>query len=316
MNDPGNSPLDHGRVAGSFRNPSGYVFVREGRVFRAIDGPCQQVLASLADTGILAELTRQSHLADSEFITDPALLAVLSAEHPGFTHFLEHQAIWPITYPYEWSVSMLADAGMRTIDIQLRLLAAGCGLKDASAYNVQFVGGRPKFIDLASIERPRRLDLWFALGQFQQMFLFPLLLCRYRGWDLRSYFLANLGGCGVEQVARGFGPLGLLRPGLLFDVTLPLLLTRWAERSDQTWQERLQRPRPDPTAQIANLRRLQCKLAKLAAAYRPRRRWSGYTCNCNYSEQAEQAEKSLVAEFLFQNAAPAGPRSGLQHGRL
>ena len=79
--------------------------------------------------------------------------------------------------------------------------------------NIQFVGGRPKFIDLASIERPRRLDLWFALGQFQRMFLFPLLLCRYRGWDLRSYFLANLGGCGVEQVARAFGRWGCSAPG-------------------------------------------------------------------------------------------------------
>ena len=251
----------------------------------------------------------------SEFVAEPSLLAKLSAEHPGFCRFLEHQIVRPITYPLEWSISMLADAGAATIDLQLRLLAAGCSLKDASAYNIQFVGGRPTFIDLASIERPRRLDLWFALGQFQRMFLFPLLLCRYRGWDLRSYFTANLGGCSVEQVARGFGPLGMLRPGLLLDVTLPLLLTRWSERSDRTWQETLQEPRGDPAAQVANLRRLRRKVARLAAGYRPRGAWAGYP-------QLQLRRGGRIGQEVARRPIPAGHeaaaggRPGVQHGQL
>ena len=315
-------------MAGSFRDPSGIRLRSAKAASFAIDETGLQVLSSLAQTGVLAELgypvlwaghlggqasegrgqksdirpltSGPARVVGSESSTDPALLAALSAEHPGFTHFLEHQVVRPITYPYEWSVSMLADAGVQTIDLQLRLLAAGCGLKDASAYNIQFVGGRPTFIDLASIERPRRLDLWFALGQFQQMFLFPLLLCRYRGWDLRAYFLANLGGCGVEQVARGFGPLGLLRPGLLLDVTLPLLLTRWAEKSDRAWQERLQGtaarphgPNCQPAAPAAQSR-------EVGGGLSTPRRLGGLRAICNYSEQAEQAKKSLVGEFLRQ----------------
>ena len=91
-----------------------------------------------------------------------ALLAELTAAHPGFAAFVEHDRIAPITYPCEWSVSMLADAG-RLTKLQRELLDLGLSLKDATAYNIQFVRGKPIFIDLTSIERPARLDcglLW------------------------------------------------------------------------------------------------------------------------------------------------------------
>jgi hypothetical protein len=217
------------RIAGSFRDPSGYVFARKDRIFRAIDEDCRQILGKLGESGLLSRLINEGALVQTAFVEEEALRSELADEHPGFHHFLEHEVLAPITYPHEWSISMLADAGVATLDLQMRLLEEGYSLKDATAYNLQFVDGRPKFIDVSSIERPRRLDLWLALGQFEQMFVFPLLLCRHLGWDIRSYFLANLGGRDVEQVARGFTRLQLLRPSLLLDVTLPVLLGRWAD---------------------------------------------------------------------------------------
>ena len=47
------------RVAGSFRDPSGYVFRRGERVFRAIDGRCHQVLDDLARDGTLDRLVSE-----------------------------------------------------------------------------------------------------------------------------------------------------------------------------------------------------------------------------------------------------------------
>jgi len=287
------------QVAGSYRDPSGYVFRREGRVFRAVDQQCRDLLAELADNGLLPKLLREHAIVQTDFVDDEALLRSLQAEHPGYDHFLKHETLSTISYPYEWSVSMLADAGILTLDLQMRLLGSGCSLKDATAYNVQFVGGRPIFIDLSSIERPRRLDLWFALGQFTQMFTFPLLLCRHAGWDLRSYFLANLGGRGIEEVARSFGWLQRLRPRMLLDLTLPLLLHRWAEKGQQrTRREMLEKPKTDTGPQILNLKRLRSKIAKLANGYKPRGVWSEYTQICNYDDEAEQTKKSMVREFL------------------
>ena len=154
----------------------------------------------------------------TRFVEDEPTLEVLRGEHAGYEHFLEHDPIATIVHPSEWCVSMLADAATHTLELQARLLGAGFSLKDATAYNIQFVDGRPIFIDLPSIERPTRLDVWFGLGQFSQMFLFPLLLATRKGWDLRSYFLGRSKrprprtGCaiirwpGAPQALRSAGP--------------------------------------------------------------------------------------------------------------
>ncbi len=288
------------RVAGSFRDPSGYVFRHDERVYRAIDRRCHEVLGDLSGRGVLDRLMAEGSIVPTWFIEKPDARARLAAENPGYTYFLGHRPIEPITYPYEWSVSMLADAAVHTLELQLRLLEADCSLKDASAYNVQFVDGRPTFIDLASIERPRRSDIWYALGQFHRMFTFPMLLCRHRGWDPRSYFLATPGGRPPEAVVRAGGRLGRWRPSWLLDVTLPWLLAGFAHRrgTPETAPPRVGARQLDSRPQQWNLRRLKSKLRRLAAGYRPAGIWASYTSACHYDRVAEQAKKKLVREFL------------------
>src|SRR2546430_6770817 len=154
------------RIAGSFRDPSGYVFRKCGKIYRAVDTECAEILRALEQNGTLGRLAQKGLLVRTRFVDDPGLLPELKRENPGFETFLEHETVEHISYPYEWSVSMLSAAATCTIDVQLALLEQGCSLKDATAYNIQFVDGRPKFIDISSIERPARLDMWFALGQF------------------------------------------------------------------------------------------------------------------------------------------------------
>lgn len=285
------------RLAASFRDPAGYVFLREGRVFRAVSSGYAELFDELDRDGLLAELTARQ-LIPTTRVTEEPLAATLRSEHPEAGAFLEHDRIDPVTYPYEWPVSMLADAGIATLDLQLRLLRAGLSLKDASAYNIQFHAGRPVFIDLTSIERPPRLDVWYALGQFGQMFTFPLLLFREQGWDLRSYFLGSLGGRTLEQVARSFGGLERLRPALLLDLTLPLWAGRRVEGRDAA------PPRPaaagagNPAAQRANLGRLRAKLRKLADGYRPAGVWAAYTRSCTYDTAASAAKRDRIRAYL------------------
>jgi SAM-dependent methyltransferase len=314
------------RIKSSFRDPSGYVFAREDRIFRAVNVEFRALWDDLERNGLVARLTADRLLVRTSLVPDP-LRQTLAAEHPGFESFLEHERIEPITYPYEWSASMLADAGVLTLDLQMRLLEGGYAIKDASAYNIQFVEGRPLFIDITSIERPQRLDLWFALGQFQRMFLYPLLLHRYRGWDLRSYFLASLDGRNLEQVRQSLGRTALWRPSLLLDVTLPLLLER-KENKRQTRASGASMPgrasvpaspngsaqdqknlglggrspsQPSSQAQVFNLKRLRSRLMKLAAALNPRSEWTSYTETCTYDDIAEKAKKDLVRDFLRAN---------------
>ena len=66
---------------------------------------------------------------------------------------LEHEPIGFISYPYEWPFELLKRAALFHLDLHLLALQFGFTLSDASAYNVQFVGIEPIFID----SRPVRI---------------------------------------------------------------------------------------------------------------------------------------------------------------
>ena len=88
----------------SFRDPSGYVFRKQDRIFRAIDGECRKSLQRLVDEGSFTQLIEKKLIVGSRFVEEPNLLDSLANEHPGYEHFLEHDLIAPITYPYEWTI--------------------------------------------------------------------------------------------------------------------------------------------------------------------------------------------------------------------
>ena len=104
------------RVAGSFRDPSGFVFFRNEEVFRSIDSECCSVLMELANEGKIAQWVEEQLIVGTEFIQPGDLLSELQDELPATDHFLRHEPIPLVTFPYEWTVSMLADAGIHTID--------------------------------------------------------------------------------------------------------------------------------------------------------------------------------------------------------
>ncbi len=303
------------RIAASFRDPSGFVFHHQDRIFRAVDRATADLLRTLEAQGHLARWIQEGLVVGTRFVDDPALRAELSAAHPGFETFVEHDRIDPITYPHEWSTSMLADAGRLTLRLQGALLPLGLSLKDATAYNIQFVRGRPIFIDLTSIERPARLDLWFALGQFNRMFLYPLLLVRHAGWDLRSYFLASLDGRSTLQVGQAFSLLRRWSPSLILDLGLPFALERKVKAGTASAPlppaaAAPGAPAGNPAAQQMTLRRLDRKIAALAESIAPETVWGDYTQTCSYDAEAEASKKALVREFLRQ----AGPAQVLDIG--
>lgn len=286
------------REPSSFRDPDGYVVHMAGRVFRALSDSSATAILPLIAGGELESMADEGMVVPTRVVEDDCCLRELQAQNPGYERFLEHDRLSQITYPYEWTVSMLADAAVLTLDLQMRLLRFGLSLKDASAYNVQFVGSRPVFIDLSSVYRPDRLDVWYALGQFHRMFTFPLLLCCHYGWDLRSYFLPSLDGRDLEDVARVIRGPQRVRPGMLLDFTLPLLLSRWAARQGRTERLRESEPGAGAEPQMLNLGRLRKKVARLARRHRPRSAWTDYSSNCSYRADAEQGKKALVRRFL------------------
>ena len=296
---------------GSFRDPAGYVFFFDGHTYRALDASSFSLVNELASEGVLNELSSRGYLIKTRVIasTEP-LFITLQAQLPREQHFLHHETVPLISYPYEWSFSMLADAAQLQLELQLQLLERGYSLKDASAFNVQFHGCRPVFIDVLSIEKPRRKDVWIGYGQFCQMHLFPLLLKRYLNLSTRGYFLDNINGLPVEDVYRLFGGWRALKPALFMDVFLQYCFQKFSAGKIDPLKQKLAQGESSADAQIINLERLARKIGKLAGACKTTSRWSDYINTHTYSPEAEGVKIRYVKEFLSRYS----PRTVLDMG--
>ena len=200
-----------------------------------------------------------------------------------------------ISYPFEWCFSQLKDAALLTLDIQRTALEHGMSLKDASAYNVQFVHGRPVLIDTLSFEKYPAGRPWVAYRQFCQHFLAPLALMAHR--DVR-----------LNQLSR------LFLDGVPLDLASSLLpaRTRWRfsllshihlhARSQKRYADKPVAGKTRPMSRfalLALLNSLETAVKKLS--WRPRgSEWAEYYDHTNYSDQARDLKKNLVADFLQQ----------------
>lgn len=165
------------RHPASFRDPSGFVFFHEGRAFRAV-APAYLPEYEQLMNGPYTALTQKGWLLPHEELNDP------SATHLYKILLPEQVPYW--SYPYEWSFSQLKEAALLTLRINLLALQHNLILKDASAYNIQFVGGKPVLVDTLSFEAHREGTAWKAFRQFCAHFLYPLLLQVHQpGTDMR-----------------------------------------------------------------------------------------------------------------------------------
>lgn len=158
-----------GVVGGSFRDPSGSVFRRDGIVYRQVNARAIPALNHLESSGLYHKLVDDGLLVAHE---DASIAAPYSSD----SRVIRPEQIPFISYPYEWCHGQLKDAALTTLKIQLAALEYDMSLKDASAFNIQFLRGRPVLIDTLSFEVYREGEPWVAYRQFCEHFLGPLLL--------------------------------------------------------------------------------------------------------------------------------------------
>lgn len=140
------------RVPASFRDPAGHVYALDNRIVRAVLQPGVQDLDYVLSTGILETLAQAGMVLPfkqvCEEIPAPADLGDVKL-------WLETPRIPFVSFPYEWTFSALKAAALLHLDVHIAALEEGVTLSDASAYNIQFSGARPVFIDHLSFRRYR-----------------------------------------------------------------------------------------------------------------------------------------------------------------
>ncbi len=181
-------------LSASFRDPSGFLFQQGGELYRQVNPIYAVEFDLLMSSGLYKKLVDLGRLIPHTEVSLPGVQGAYKVLHP--------QKIPFISYPYEWSFQQLKDAALATLSIQKRALKYGMSLKDASAYNIQFMDGKAVLIDTLSFEMYQEGEPWVAYRQFCQHFLAPLALMSARDVRLGQLLRIYIDGIPLDLASR------------------------------------------------------------------------------------------------------------------
>ncbi|MGB2570018.1 methyltransferase [Micromonospora citrea] len=283
---------------GSFRDPANRVFHAGDQVLRGLGPQAARDWQALAASDFFTALLAEGKVCGTEPV-DPAVL-------PGWTAVLRHERIPFVSHPYEWSFGMLRDAALLHLEILRRALPAGFTTKDGSAYNLQWRGATPVFIDVGSFAPLADGEPWAGYRQFCQTLLYPLLLQAHLGVDFQPWLRARVDGVESDQMRRLFRGARRLLPGVLTHVHLHGAMQERNARSSTTdVRAQLRAAGYSRDLALATVRGIEKLVRRLDRRDEPSH-WVDYQRTCSYTAQ-DRAEK----EHFVTAAVTAAGRPGL-----
>jgi hypothetical protein len=269
---------------GSFRDPASRVFERDGEILRLLSPHGWEGWEALMAGRLLGDFTSSGRLVATE-----------AADEAG--RVLRHERLPFVSYPYEWTFSMLRAAALLHLDLLEAALAEDLTLKDATPYNVQFRGARPVFIDVGSFDRLEPNEPWLGFRQFCRMFLFPLMLRGYRDIPFQPWLRGSVDGIDAATARAVLRGRDLLRPGVLTHVALQARAERaTAGRGDDVRSALAGAGLPKSVLE-ANLRRMRRIVERIE--WRPAAStWSDYATGCAHVPAQRQAKEAFLARVL------------------
>jgi len=282
----------------SFRDPSGFIFVEDGVVFRQINQSYRQEYDKLIESGLYKNLTASRQLLTHEETNGEGP----KPDSDNCYKIVRPERVPFISYPYEWCFSQLKDAGLLTLAIQKQALEHGMTLKDASAYNVQFMHGKPILIDTLSFETYEEGLPWVAYKQFCQHFLAPLALMAYCDLRMHKLLQTNIDGIPLDLASNLLPKKTLIDVGILTHVHMQSKFQQ--KYSKQEASAQMTDRKLSKTALVGIIENLESAVKGLRLkGYESF--WRNYYQEHNYSDQAFKAKKEAVETFLTE----ANPKS-------
>ena len=278
--------------ASSYRDPAGFVYKdASGTVLRQVNQAGKNDYDLLMSSGLYKELADAGLLIPHKEIT-------VSKSSKDAYKTLKPENIPFITYPYEWSFSQLKDAALLTLKIQEAALRHGMILKDASAYNVQFIGKQPVFIDTLSFAQYTPGEPWEGYRQFCEHFIAPLAVARYSTLESLKFLRSNLEGVSLELAASLLPKRARLNGGLLSHIFL-----------HNASQKRYQNVASDKGVQAATKRQVSKfaldgligSLENTTKRLKPphyHTEWGDYYTFTNYSEEGFTEKRTIIGKML------------------
>lgn len=276
------------KIAASFRDPSGYVYAGGDKIIRVVNERYAPHYTRMRESGFLDAVWEKGWMVRFEEEKTPSL--------PGAWKTLDTELIPFVSFPYEWSFSQLKAAALLTLDIQAKALEHDLVLKDASAYNVQFVGARPVFIDILSLEEYKEGTPWVAYAQFCRHFLAPLLLMAKvdinAGLMLRNF----IDGLPLDMTAAMLPWKTKLSPTIQLHIHLHAKMQKkHADTRDSAEKANKIKISKKTVQDLTQSLRLLVEKLRLPSTSTT---WGDYYNDTNYSEAAFTAKHDIVAGML------------------
>ena len=291
---------DTGFEPGSFRDPATRVFYADGRVFRGLDATATEDWTKLSATKFFPALLAEGKAVGTESVE----LDEVPGGPPGeFASVLEHERIPFISYPYEWSFEMLRDAALLHLEILLAALGEDVTMKDGYAFNVQFTGRRPVFIDIGSFELLRVNGPWIGYRQFCQTFLYPLMLEAHLGIPFQRYLLGHLDGLEPTEMRRIFSGRKRFKKGVFRHVYLHSVAESRVTRGGTALKDEMGKAGFGKELTVATVKKLHTLIGKLRSK-RSESGWKQYRETCSYSD-ADRATKDAFITSAVEGTNPA-----------
>lgn len=278
--------------AGSFRDPRGRVYVDGGRVFRTITSSGIADYAHVRDSGLYGKLISENRLvAIEEREVDGAELG------PGVEALLEHPRVPMISYPYEWGFQLLKKAAIFQLEVYLEALRYDITLTDATAYNVQFVGTSPIFIDHLAFRKYVEGEYWLGHRQFCEQFINPLLLRSALGIPHNAWYRGALEGINTNDLSA----LLPFSKKLSWNVLLHVVLQAHFQQATLSSSDRsmISTDRRMPKKAFERmLMGLRNWIAKLEPKGSGKSVWSDYEDDNSYSFGAAEQKAKFIQNFV------------------
>jgi len=280
------------RNPASFRDPSGFVFTQDGVLYRQVNESFAPNYDRLKRSGLYTELTELGLMVEHDEVE-------LRPDGAPPAHVVLRPRPVPfISYPYEWCFGQLKAAALLTLELQRRAIARGLVLRDASAYNIQFLDARPALIDTLSFGALVEGEPWSAYRQFCQHFVAPLALMAHADGSLGQLLRVHIDGIPLDLAASLLPFSTRFRPGLLTHLHLHARsIVRRSKLPVAAGAETASHRRMSRSALLGLADSLESTVRGLA--WEPARSvWADYYANTNYTPGAERNKQQLVSRYI------------------
>ena len=282
-------------LPGSFRDPSGRVYQVEGRIFRTVNECFAQDFDFVDSTGLLKKLSAKGLILPVA-IDSSSILESLGVKA---RYVLETPKLPFISFPYEWSFSALKAAALLHLTIHLQALEVGVTLSDASAYNIQFQGVQPIFIDHLSFRPYQSGEVWVGHRQFCEQFLNPLLLRALFGIPHNAWYRGTQEGITTGEMRRLLRWRHYLKWSVLTHIVLQDLFQKSATKNSQTFKDKSLATASFPLSSFKHmLKKMSSWIAGLKPLDKEKSTWGDYDKTCSYSSKETTCKKQFILEFV------------------